>query len=166
MEKVDLRLFILLLMAILLAGCLWGETKIVTMEEQIQERVESNPKVGRLSGHNISEYKYRINDVSIKNGESILQLIASPGLSVSDAYNLAIKRSSLVFEDLYLSECFDDLEGVHLLWYYPEVNLTGQIELTNILTIYLSRQTVSSINWRNFTDNNLAEIADYFWQSI
>ncbi|MDI9414154.1 MAG: hypothetical protein QM401_11395 [Bacillota bacterium] len=166
MKKVDLRIFLLLIMAILLVGCLRGETKITTMEEQIQQSVESNPKVGKLSGHGIPEYKYRIHDVSIRDGETFLQLIASKGLSVSDTYDLAIKRSSLIFEDFYKNDDFASLDGVHLLWYFPEVNMKGQIELTNILTIHLSRETASSVNWENFAKGNLAEIADYFWQGI
>lgn len=143
-----------------------ADSERITINEQVKECVESISKVGRLSGHNIAEYKYRVHGVEVLNDIVSLQLIAAPGLSMDDTYCIAIDRSAMIFEVLFAEDKFFDWDEIQIFWHYPVVDLKGQVELNNILRIHLSRETSSTINWENFDNVNLADVADYYWRSI
>lgn len=160
------KIFILLVVSMLFMGCMKTETIEPAVDEQVKERIESISKVGRLSGHDISEYKRRVHDVQILDDIVSLQLIAAPGLSTDHTYRIAVGRSALIFEALFTDEKFVDLDTVHICWQYPISDVKGQVELVSILRIDLSRETSSTINWKRFDKANIVDIADYYWQNI
>lgn len=162
MKVVNYQILIVITLSILLLGCVGTGYEKVLPEERIKLKIENISQVGKLSGHNISDYNRRVQNVSVDNGQAILQLIAAPGLSSTDTYSLAVDRSALIFESIFSEEEFLELDGVRLEWYYPITDLKGQVTLNNILLIHLTRKTAVTINWSNFKTNNLANIADYY----
>lgn len=162
---VNYRVLIVITLSFLFVGCMGTGPEKASLGEQIKLRVEDISQVGKLSGHSISEYNRRVQNVIVDDGQATLQLIAAPGLSSTGTYSLAIDRSALIFETIFLEEKFSAVDEVVLKWHYPVADLKGQVTLNNILSIHLTRKTAETVNWRNFKTSNLASIADYFWKA-
>jgi len=143
-----------------------AQSEGVPMQEQIRFRIESISKVGKLSGHHISGYKNRVQDITVEDGAAVLKLIASPDFNADGVLSLAIDRSALIFKRLFEEERFATLNEMLIEWCYPVTNVKGHASLYPIVVIKLSRTTESTINWANFTTANLVNIADHYWENL
>jgi hypothetical protein len=70
-------------------------------------------------------------------------------------------ESIKIFKQLFQ---LNEIEEVDLIWQFPTSDTLGNSTLNTVLKINISRTTASKINWDGFDKDNLASVADSYWE--
>lgn len=100
---------------------------------------------------------------TVKEGDKIVvaKLHGNDNLSSNMIKGGMQLESIKIFKQLFqLSE----IEEVDLIWQFPTTDKLGDSTLSTVLKINLSRTTVSKINWDGFDKDDLASVADSYWE--
>lgn len=137
-------------------------------DESLEEEESLTPEsfvisiIGEETNHSEEELKNPIIDVGI-NGEAFnIKLIGNDNFSTSYIKGMMLIRASEIYEQAF--DLFPEINLTYIEWQFPLVDTYGNVNLSPVMKIDMTRETEDKINWDNFLTDNLPTVADSYWQ--
>lgn len=102
--------------------------------------------------------------IDVRNDEDywVVDVKDSSGFSANSNRCVRIDKSASFFEKVFTE--FDDIGTLLIIWNADLHDLKGNVTVDRVMEIELTDTNAATINWANFSNKNLPEIADGFWE--
>lgn len=102
--------------------------------------------------------------IDVRNDEDywVVDVKDSSGFSANSNRGVRIDKSASFFEKVFTE--FDDIGTLLIIWNADLHDLKGNVTVDRVMEIELTDTNAATINWDNFSNKNLPEIADGFWE--